>query len=129
MADTKPAKSTKRRLGAPAQTVREQAVKAQADADKPARGRRLRAAATSSRKPFGRAGKIFHRKPFRILGRILAPKFVRSAVHELRLVSWPDARQTTRLTIAVLLFAIVFYAIIASVDWGLDKLFKTILLN
>lgn len=136
MADKEPTKTTKRRLRAPSQTVREQAEKAQADADKPVRTRRLKAAAASTRKPFGKAARLFNYQPFKtialigkIIGRILVPKFVRNAFRELRLVTWPDRKKTRQLTFAVLAFAIVFGVIITVVDYGLDKLFKSLILK
>jgi preprotein translocase SecE subunit len=136
VANTEPTKSTKRRLRAPAQTVREQAEKAQADAGKPPRKRRLKAAAATTRKPLGKIARIFNYQPFkavavvgRFIGRIIVPKFVRNAFKELRLVTWPDRKKTRQLTFAVLAFAIVFGVIITVVDYGLDKLFKAIILK
>jgi preprotein translocase SecE subunit len=136
VADSEPSKNTKRRLRAPAQTVREKAEKAQATSEKPARGRRLKAAATTSKKPFAKLGKVFDRQPFRFIGLIfhyiglvLVPRFVRNSFKELRLVTWPNAKQTRQLTTAVILFAVVFGAVITVVDYGLDKLFKALILN
>lgn len=133
MADKEPTKKPKRRLKAPAQTVREKAQKAQADSTQTPKNRRLRNAASKSRRPFAPVGrvlkKIFYRQPFKFIGRILLPRFVRNAYKELRLVTWPDARQTTRLTIAVLIFAVVFGVLIGAVDYVLDKIFKAIILE
>ncbi len=120
MANKAPSKKT---------TVREQATKAQAKADKPQGNRRLQVAATNSRKPFAKVGKIFDRQPFRFIGRILYPRFARNAIAELKLVTWPNRRETTRLTFAVIMFAIAFGAIVTVVDYGLDKLFKALILN
>jgi preprotein translocase SecE subunit len=137
VAKTEPEKTTKRRFKAPSPTVRQQAEKAQAAADnKPERNRRLKAAAASGRKPFAKVGKAFDRQPFRaigkvfkFIGRILVPKFVRNAFGELRLVTWPGRKETRQLTFAVLIFATVFGAIITVVDYGLDKVFKALILN
>ena len=61
--------------------------------------------------------------------RHIIPPYFKNAAKELKLVTWPTTRQTTSLTIAVLLFAVVFGAIIAGVDFGLDKLFKHFILR
>lgn len=136
MAESKPSKTTKRRLRAPSQTVREQAQKAQVEADKPVKPRRLRRAATAASKPLGRFAKLFDRQPFRaigkvlsIIGRILLPRFIRNAFAELKFVKWPDRKQSRQLTFAVLMFAIAFGVVITVVDYGLDKLFKAIILK
>jgi preprotein translocase subunit SecE len=136
VADSKPSKTTKRRLRAPSQTVRQQAVKAQAEAGKPQKVRRLRRAAGAATKPFGRIASALDRQPFRaigkvfsIIGRLLAPKFIRNTFTELKFVTWPTRKQTRQLTFAVLMFAIVFGVVITVVDYGLDKLFRAIILK
>jgi preprotein translocase SecE subunit len=77
-------------------------------------------------KPFKWVG---HLLPFRILGRILYPSYFRNSFRELKQVTWPGRRESLRLTSAVLAFAIVFGAIVALVDFGLDKLFKELILK
>jgi preprotein translocase SecE subunit len=136
VADPKPSKTTKRRLRAPSQTVRQQAQKAQVEADKPVKPRRLRRAATAASRPLGRVAKLFDRQPFHVIGkvlsfigRILLPKFIRNAFAELKFVEWPTRKQTRQLTFAVLMFAIVFGVVITVVDYGLDKLFRSIILK
>lgn len=136
MADSKPSKTTKRRLRAPAQTVREQAEKARAEASKPDGKRRLQAAASTAGKPFGFARRLFNRQPFKAIGtvfgfvgRILVPKFVRNSFTELKYVTWPTRKQSRQLTFAVLMFAVVFGIIITIVDYGLDKLFRALILK
>lgn len=124
MANNEPAKTNKRRLKAPTQTMRQQAEKAQANSDKPDKTRRLRSAANTGSQPFRRFGKLFDRQPFRFIGRILAPRFVRNAIIELRLVTWPSRRETRQLT-----FAIAFGVIVTIVDYGLDKLFKALIID
>ncbi len=57
------------------------------------------------------------------------PRFFINAWRELRGVTWPSRRETIRLTIAVLMFAVVFGLIISVVDYGLDKAFKQLLLK
>jgi preprotein translocase SecE subunit len=65
------------------------------------------------------AGRVFNSKPFRII----IPKYFRSSWQELKLVTWPSWNEGRRLTSAVLIFAIIFGATIAGVDWVLDKFF------
>ncbi len=80
--------------------------------------------------PVGRIlNKIFNRQPFRFIGRILLPRYFRNSWKELRLVSWPKRKEAFDLTFAVLAFAVVFGGVVALVDFGLDKLFKDILLK
>lgn len=135
MADTEPQKPAKRRLKAPAQTVRQKAEQAQANSQKPKR-RHLKAAAGASKKPFSKLKPLFDRQPFRffgkvfhVIGLVLVPRFIRNAFHEVRLVEWPNFKTTVRLSYAVLAFAIVFGLAITGVDWVLDKIFKAILIN
>lgn len=136
MAESKRSKTTKRRLRAPSQTVRQQAEQAQVEADKPVKPRRLRRAATAASRPLGRLAHVFDRQPFRaigkvlsFIGRILVPKFIRNAFAELKYVTWPTRKQTRDLTFAVLMFAIAFGVVITVVDYGLDKLFRAIILK
>ena len=128
-------KRPKRRLRN-AETIRERALKAQEEANKPARPSRLRNTAGTVTKPVRGAGKVFRYQPFKFigkvlgfLGRIVVPRYFRNSWRELRLVTWPSRKQTRQLTFAVLLFAVVFGAMVALVDYGLDKLFKEVLLK
>lgn len=59
----------------------------------------------------------------------LTPKFISEAWNEIRLVTWPNARETWRLTIAVFVFAVVFAAIVGVLDFGLDKLFREVIIK
>ena len=70
--------------------------------------------------------------PFRFLKRILrwlVPRYFVNSWRELRLVVWPNRRETWRLTLAVFIFAVVFGALVAGVDKGLDELFKKVILK
>lgn len=132
------AKSTKvkkvRRLKS--QTVRERADKA---VKQPAKPRRLKKTAATAAKPLKAVGKL-HKKEYYLplpdnkLGRFLnkrrsfIPRYFREAWAELRQVTWPTRRETIKLTFAVVMFAIVFAVIIGVVDYGLDKVFRRILL-
>lgn len=72
-------------------------------------------------------------KPFRfvgkILGYILFIPYIRSSLVQLRQVTWPSWILSLRLTWAVLVFSIFFGLILAIVDFGLDKLFRKLILN
>lgn len=57
------------------------------------------------------------------------PKILRNAWAEIRQVTWPGRKETFRLTIAVLIFSIIFGAFVAALDYGLGKLFKEVILG
>lgn len=65
----------------------------------------------------------------RFAGRLLGMRYIYTSWQELRDVTWPSRSEGRRLTTAVILFAIVFGALVAGVDWGLDKIFKQLLLK
>jgi len=68
-------------------------------------------------------------KVFHIIGLILWPPYFRNSWRELRQVTWPNGKQSRQLTLAVILFATIFGLLIAVLDFGLDKLFKQVLLK
>jgi len=131
----------KKRLVKNPETFRERAVKASERQDKPGRASRVRTLSGKLTgpvtRPIGRSGKrlaklkIFRwlRKPLRLIGKVLFPSYFRNSWLELRLVSWPSRRQSRRLTVAVLIFAVAFGGTVAVVDFGLDKLFRHVLLK
>ena len=81
-------------------------------------------------KQIGHAVRWFFRlRPIRFVGRILGFGYFRSSAQELKQVTWPNWRESRRLTTAVIIFSVVFGALIALVDYGLDKLFKQVLLK
>ncbi|MFA5003999.1 MAG: preprotein translocase subunit SecE [Candidatus Saccharimonadales bacterium] len=81
-------------------------------------------------KQIGHGLRWFSRLRFvRLIGRLLLLRYIRDSWRELKQVNWPSRRESRRLTTAVILFAIVFGAAIAVVDYGLDKLFKQVLLK
>lgn len=139
MADKQPVKP--KRLVKSPETFRERALKASETSDKPKRTARLKQAggrvASPILRPAGQAsGKFFGLKPFRVLrkplrlvGKVVFPVYLRNSWRELRQVEWPNWRQSRQLTFAVLVFAVIFGAAIAIVDYGLDKVFKNILLK
>ncbi len=132
MAETKP-KTSKRRVKNP-ESFRERAIKAAEGSERPARAGRVKQSAANVLSPVSRpvrqgAGRVFGLRPFRLLGKILLPSYLRNSWRELKLVNWPNWRESRRLTFAVLLFAVVFGASIALVDYGLDKIFRAVLLK
>jgi preprotein translocase SecE subunit len=72
---------------------------------------------------------FFRLRVIRFLGKLLGFGYFRSAYQELKLVTWPSWYESRRLTTAVMIFAVVFGLLIAVVDYGLDKLFKQLLLK
>lgn len=116
------------------ETFRERALKATEQSDKPKRSFKLKQSSNKITQPVltpvsKGLGKVFGLKPFRIIARILLPLYIRNSWRELRLVKWPGRRQSRDLTFAVLAFAVVFGGVVALVDFGLDKIFRGILLK
>ena len=72
---------------------------------------------------------FFTRRPVKFKGRVLGLRVIRNSWRELRTVTWPAPKESFRLTGAVIVFAVIFGAFIAVVDYGLDKVFKQILLK
>jgi preprotein translocase SecE subunit len=137
VADETTKKTAKRRLRAPEETVRQRQSSLASKAEQPRRGL-VRSFFRVLGWPFRRFAalplwKARWFKPFRKIGRwiglVVWPPYFRNSVRELTLVTWPDFKQTWRLTFAVLGFAAVFGLLIAGVDYGLDRLFKDILLK
>lgn len=123
----------KRRVLRPAtevSTLREKSEQAQAKSSQP---RRFSRAGNTAAAPFRFIGRTLRPlgkfKLFKAIGYILFPPYFRNSWKELRLVTWPDRTQTRRLTFAVVLFSLLFGAIIAGVDYGLDKLFRALILK
>lgn len=118
----------KRRTVKKAETVREKVEKAE-----DSQPRRLQTTKRRAGAPFraiGRGGRRLNKiKPFRILGFIIVPPYFRNSWKELRQVTWPSFPTALRLTFAVIAFAIVFGGLVALLDFGLDKLFKQVLLK
>jgi preprotein translocase SecE subunit len=137
MAD-EPKPASKRRVKNP-ETFRERALKASTEGDKPKRS--LKAAGGKVTKPVaGPIGRAFSKvwnavplkwlhKPARILGKIVFPTYFRQSWRELKQVHWPSWGESRRLTFAVLIFAVIFGALVAGVDYGLDKAFRNFLLK
>lgn len=128
MADTKPTKA--KRLVKNPETFRERAVKAGEAGDKPTRSETVKKAGGSLFSPLtSPLRRIGNFKPVRLVGKVIVPPYVRNSWKELKLVTWPTWKESRQLTFAVLVFAIIFGAVIALVDFGLDKIFRNILLK
>lgn len=121
----------KRRLIKKAETVREKAEKASNEDSK--QPRRLHATKRRMSAPFrllGRFGKWLGKfRPFHIISLIIVPPYFRNSWRELRQVTWLKPKESLRLTYAVFAFAAIFGTLVAVVDYGLDKVFKQVLLK
>lgn len=134
--DKQPAAKKKRRVKNP-ETFRERAQKATEAASQPKSTARIKRAGGRATSPLRRQtsqlynAKFFapFRKVLRVVGKVIFPKYFRQSWQELKLVTWPSLGEGRRLTLAVLIFAIVFGAAIAGVDWALDKVFQHLLLT
>lgn len=114
-----------------AQTIREQAMKAQEAAalGRPAKTQRLKSASRRAGRPLKHFGKVLRFKPLRWVSLVLVPPFLRSSWRELRLVTWPNRRESRQLTTAVIIFSIIFGLLVWGVDVGLNDLFKRLILK
>ena len=120
-----------------AETVREKAAKAEA----PKKPRRVSQVASSASGGIKKASTVGRREfhpiklPDNKVGRFLGksrrfvPKFFREAWAELKLVTWPNRKETIKMTTAVIMFAIIFGGIVALTDYGLEKFFRQVLLK
>lgn len=61
--------------------------------------------------------------------RYVLPKYFKDAWAELRQVEWPSRKETTKLTTAVFIFAVIFGILIWVVDLGLDNIFRKVLIK
>ena len=127
MSDDQPAKPVRRIRKV--ETVREKAEKA-AEQKPITRRRQLWRGFTAPLRALGRGLRWFNRfKIVRFFGLIIVPRYFRNSWRELRQTTWPSRRESRQLTTAVVLFAVVFGLLIAVVDYGLDKVFKQVLLK
>jgi len=132
-------KSRKPRIRKTAPTVRERVEAAQAKANQVEKPKRIAAVKRLPRPSYRPRLHIPDNKVFlalkrvgRLLRRILSwlvPRYFVNAWREVRLVVWPNRRETRRLTLAVLIFSIIFGALVSGVDKGLDELFKHFVLK
>jgi preprotein translocase SecE subunit len=133
MADDKSSKPDRKRRVKNPETFRERALKANEPAPKTtAKSKAGHTGGRMAKLGKGLSGFKPLRPVFNILkfvGRIIIPSYLRNSWKELKLVTWPNWKQSRQLTFAVLVFAVVFGAAIAIVDYGLDKVFRNILLK
>lgn len=137
---SQPSKPVKRRVKNP-ETFREKSLKASVDSGKPSLAGKITAVLGKIVKPLiNLVENVFHKlnrvQPFRfifkllrLVGLVIAPPYIRSSLVELKQVSWPTRLISRQLTSAVLIFAVVFGIVVAIVDYGLDKIFRNILLK
>lgn len=119
----------KRRLKKAPESIRERASKAaeaSSGAPKIRKPRKIFA-------PFRALGRVLRKieafPPVHILGLVIVPRYLRNAWRELKMVTWPNRKESLRLTSAVIVFAAVFGLLIAATDYGLDKVFKKVILK
>jgi preprotein translocase SecE subunit len=119
-------------------TMREKAEDNQKD--KPSKSRKLKQTAGKVKKPLSSAKSIANKEyyipmPDNKAGKFLnkkrsfIPKYFKESWRELKMVQWPNRKETTKSTIAVIVFAVVFGLMITVVDYGLDKIFRELLLR
>lgn len=121
-------KLKRRKLRAASETMRERAERTATKSEQ-IRQKKPRKIRTRIGAFFRAIGRSPIWKPFKFLGRFIIPPYFRASWRELRQVTWPDGKQTRQLTSAVILFAVVFGALIAVFDYGLDKLFKQVIIK
>ena len=116
-----------------AESVREMTEKSQQLTRIPAKQGVLRLTGRFIAVPFRFLGrhiaKLGRFKLFRAIGLVLLPRYFRNSWKELRQVAWPNRRESWQLTSAVIIFAVIFGVMIAVVDYGLDKVFKQVLIK
>lgn len=115
------------------ETMRDKAEKAETSKAKP---RRINKASSAVKKPLTSAGKAINKEYYLITPsekgvrgfltkrRRFIPKYFRDSFSELKLVTWPNRKETVNLMWAVFAFAIIFGLLITVVDYGLEKLFR-----
>ena len=119
----------------PKESLRERNKKAAEAKNRP---KRIRKAATSAAKPAGTVSRVlkteFHILPrsenpgFFTKSRKATPSYFAKSLAELKNVTWPGRKETWKLVFAVFFFAITLGVFIALLDYGLEKLFKEVIL-
>jgi preprotein translocase SecE subunit len=137
VADKPETTKKKRKLRAPEVSVRE---KAKLVSDAPVKKRRVRKTARAITRPIRAARRIgmseyYLPMPDTKFGRFMnkrrywIPSYFRQAWQEVKGVTWPNRKETTKLTLAVFTFAIIFGLLVAATDYGLDIVFKKTVLK
>lgn len=109
------------------ESVRERAERAISEASKPAK--RPDEIKTDAKKPSKlrlRKGEKKDKKPRRFH---IIPRYFRESFSELRQVTWPNRKDTFKLTTAVILFSITFSALVGGVDYVFSIIFKRVFLH
>ncbi len=111
------------------ESVRERAERAISEASKPKKKANIEVdtKSKSNSKLLARSKKTKKEKKQRRFH--IIPKFIRLAFVEIKLVTWPNARTTFKLTTAVIIFATVFAILVSLVDYGFGKIFKKVFLH
>ncbi len=108
-------------------TIREQAELTRAKDEASREPSETKLSAVKNKLPGASIGRLL-RTLLRPL-RWLVPTYFVNAWREVRQVTWPNRRETWRLTLAVFIFAIVFGSLVAGVDKGIDEIFKKVILK
>lgn len=58
-----------------------------------------------------------------------ADRYLRAVRQEFKRVVWPSRKETWRLTLAVVIFSVVFAGFITLVDYGLNQLFEKVIIK
>ncbi len=131
------AENKKRRVVKKSDTVRQKIEKSA----EPKKERRIHKSLATSKGRLGRVAELARREyhpvklPDNRVGRTLTkkrrvfPRFFAEAWSELRQVTWPNRRETAKLTVAVVVFAFLFGGLVALVDFGIEKIFRNLILN
>lgn len=116
-------------------TLRERNRKAAESKQKP---KRIRRAAAQAKRPASRIRSIltteYHVLPrgkgesFFTKSRTATPNYFKDSVNELKNVTWPGRKETWKLVFAVFIFSIVLGIFIALLDFGLEQVFKKVIL-
>ena len=129
-------KNTTKPSGRSSVSKKTQTVRERREAQASNKPKRIRGAAGKIKTPLEKTKKLSSKEvhviplPDNKVGRFLgkkgrlSPKFLREAFAEVKLVTWPDRKNTVKLTLAVFIFAIIFAGIVGLLDWGLGELFK-----
>lgn len=92
----------------------------------------------SKRQPLKSVAKPFKSaaRPLKPVGRVtkkaghyVIPPYFRNSWAELKLVTWPNWNLARQLTVAVIIFAVIFAILLGVVDYGLNAAFKALFLK
>ena len=103
-------------------------TKVDSSKDKPRKSRKSRLWSSLEKNPVVKL-LFIALSPITAVLRVITPRYIKNSWREVRQVTWPNRRETWRLTIAVFIFAIVFGGLVALVDKGIDQIFKEVVLK